>query len=922
MHLWHRDGRVTKAEGNPSHPVNSGGLCPRGQSSLQGLYDPDRMRRVLHNQNGLKEERSWEEALEALGNTLRRAEGRVAVFSNLQTGALAEIMRAFSESFGSNRLLMYEPFNYEPLRDAHEAAFGNSSVPYYRLDNCEVVVSFAADFLESWISPVQFAHQYSRMRTDREGKMGRFAYVGPRLSMTAANADEFFQVSPGDERWVALAMLKTMLDRKWALREADKISSWIDSKEIDKNLPENISRDVIEKWTRLFVESKSSVALAGPVGASGAAARETALAAALLNFAAGRVGDTVDFSRLHALSQTATNGQVEAFFSSLSKDDVLIIHDANPVYSLNPASEHIRRAGTVIYLGLLMDETANMADWFLPLNSPLESWGDYEPYTGIHCLMQPTMQKLFDTRMAGDVFLDLGKAAGKPLTRDGSDSPAADFEQWLRQRWKQLGNRVSASQAFDSFWTEALRSGGVWEETSPVSLNLRSIDTTKNAPVAAAEHEVEEPSSMKLWVWPPIMLFDGRVANRTWLQESPEPISYITWGSWIDVHPEMAAALGIKNDDVVELKNQYGTVEAPVRVTAEVALATVAIPFGQGHTALGRNALKRGANPFKLLGAQNDQHPFPGVSIRKTGRQSKPVYGAATQKQHRRDILLWIPLSDFGELKPGNVEELDMPLPEGYKKSEDIYPPHEHRRHRWAMAVDLARCIGCGACAVACYAENNIAIMGAEQVQRGLEMAWLKVVPYRDEADPRRVGFLPMFCQHCDAAPCEPVCPVFAAVHNDEGLNAQVYNRCIGTRYCSNNCPYKVRRFNWFNHEWPEPLNLQLNPEVTVRSRGVMEKCTFCIQRIRQAEQRAYRENRPVRDGEILPACLQSCPTRVFIFGDLMDPQSEVTKIFRNHPRRYQVLKDLNTKPAVAYLKRIKIESNGELPSETHEGAS
>jgi molybdopterin-containing oxidoreductase family iron-sulfur binding subunit len=254
-------------------------------------------------------------------------------------------------------------------------------------------------------------------------------------------------------------------------------------------------------------------------------------------------------------------------------------------------------------------------------------------------------------------------------------------------------------------------------------------------------------------------------------------------------------------------------------------------------------------------------------------------------------------------MKPGH---LILPLAESYTKEHDLYKGHKHKNHRWAMTIDLHRCIGCGACAVACYAENNIPVVGKRRVREGRHLPWLRIVPYRRlEQEPLRIAWLPMLCQHCDSAPCEPVCPVFASVNNEEGLNAQIYNRCIGTRYCSNNCPYKVRRFNWLNIAWKEPLNWQLNPEVTVRVRGVMEKCTFCIQRIRNGQHRAKRENRKVKDGEIQPACVQSCPAKVFSFGDLLDPGSQVSKITREHPRRYHVLEELNTKPAVTYLFRI-----------------
>jgi len=265
----------------------------------------------------------------------------------------------------------------------------------------------------------------------------------------------------------------------------------------------------------------------------------------------------------------------------------------------------------------------------------------------------------------------------------------------------------------------------------------------------------------------------------------------------------------------------------------------------------------------------------------------------------------------LSRLRSGHADtaEIVYPLSAGYSKNRDLYPSHPHRKHRWAMIIDLQRCIGCGACGVACYAENNIPVMGKKAVLDGREMAWLKIVPYRIQEPTNRMAWLPMLCQHCDAAPCEPVCPVHAAVHNVEGLNAQIYNRCIGTRYCSNNCPYKVRRFNWFNTTWRKPLEMQLNPEVTVRCRGVMEKCTFCVQRIREAAYAASREHRALRDGEIQPACVQSCPTRAFTFGDLLDPTSQAAQLIRCDPRRYQVLRELNTKPAVIYLKKIVIDT-------------
>jgi molybdopterin-containing oxidoreductase family iron-sulfur binding subunit len=305
------------------------------------------------------------------------------------------------------------------------------------------------------------------------------------------------------------------------------------------------------------------------------------------------------------------------------------------------------------------------------------------------------------------------------------------------------------------------------------------------------------------------------------------------------------------------------------------------------------------------------QYLVDGVSIRKTGKSMKlaRMYGSPTQ--HDRTFALSISLADLkaGELpgRDGLIMHdfpLTLPLPEGYDPKRDFYPPHDHENYRWGMVIDLDRCIGCGACAAACYAENNVGIVGVERVVEGREMAWLSIERYYDDHNKEKVTFLPMLCQHCDNAPCESVCPVYAPHHSKEGLNNQIYNRCIGTRYCVQNCPYKVRRFNWFDWQWPEPMNVQLNPDVTVRSKGVMEKCSFCIQRIKVAHNNAKNEKRMIRDGEVIPACVQTCPTDALVFGSLMDKQSRVRKLV-DDPRAYQVLGYLNTKPAVIYLKKV-----------------
>lgn len=913
MHLWHRDGRVTKAEGNPAHPVNLGGLCARGQSALQGLYDPDRVRQVLYRVKGGKpQSHSWVEALTAIAAKMS-AGGKVAVLSSLQTGALAEVMKGFARAFGSDRVLFYEAFNYEPLRAAHQQLFNMPVIPKYRLEKSDFILSFAADFLETWISPVSFAAQFAEMHAYQSGSgMNRMVYVGPRLSMTAANADTFLLVPPGHERVVAAQLLKIIIERGWQKNDLSAVRQAVDALVAGAGPVPGVSEEVLVRLAQSFSSARAGVALAGPMAAKGPVATDTALGAALLNYAVGRSGQTVDFSHPHALSKSAREAELASFFGSLGADDILFVHDTNPVYSRAGAAAQMSRAGTVVYLGQMMDETAQQAQWFLPVDAPLESWGDYDPEEGIHGIMQPAMGRLYDTRSAGDVFISLARQAGKPLSKPSSGERPADFASWLRQRWDGLNSEFAGPAAEDDFWTAALRNGGSWKSSkqgqaggpAPSALGSLQFSASANKPPAKA-------NVAELWPWPSIMTFDGRLANRGWLQEAPDPITFAVWGNWIDLHPRKAAALGIEEGDLAELSTASGSLRAPVRVTEEVSEHLAAIALGHGHQALGKTARGVGANPFALMGAPQDGSMFAACRVRRVAANARNaiIRTAPGREQLDREIIQWMPLSRLSVMKPGEGDALILPLAEGYRSDRDIYPGHDHKKHRWAMVIDLQRCIGCGACAVACYAENNIPVMGKEHVGQGREMAWLRVPPYRKPGSTLRFSWLPLHCQHCDAAPCEPVCPVFAAVHNEEGLNAQIYNRCIGTRYCSNNCPYKVRRFNWINVQRQKPLDLQLNPEVTVRVRGVMEKCTFCVQRIRQAQYRAARERRSIRDGEVQPACAQSCPARVFTFGDLLDPDARVTRLTRGDPRRYHLLEELNTKPAVTYLRKVDMDA-------------
>jgi len=544
--------------------------------------------------------------------------------------------------------------------------------------------------------------------------------------------------------------------------------------------------------------------------------------------------------------------------------------------------------------------------------------------------MQPVPH--FQSKALGDVLLSVS-------TRLGTDLGHGSFLEYLRDRWRGIQAVVAPGQDFDEFWREALRKGVVEVPDRPpeVPVSLRSPDAVLNFDVPGLDGEGE----FALVVYPSPRLGDGRQANRPWLQELPDPVSKIAWQSWLEINPVAAAGLGLQDGDVVRVRSPHGEVIVPVWTYPGIREDTVALAMGGGHDSYGRFAQDVGVNPMILLPAEVEQpsgalvHLVTRVSLEPTGERLRFATIEGSSDQHGRPIAPAVALSalghgeaggeedahgggDHGELKeiqgmggfapvPTGGEPQDFPL-EGSRYGQ--YDPEAHPR--WAMTIDLDKCTGCSICVTACQSENNVPWVGEEQVAMGRDMHWIRMERYYETIDahhpgPVDVRFLPMLCQHCGNAPCEPVCPVYAAYHTPEGLNAQVYNRCVGTRYCANNCPYKVRVFNWFGFtDVPEPMNWSFNPDVTVRSNGVMEKCSFCVHRIREAQNRARVEGqRPLRDGEVVPACQQSCPAQAITFGDIRDAHSQVAQLTQNE-RGYRVLDELiNTQPAVTYLKKV-----------------
>ena len=914
-----REGRAVKVEGNPLHPVNKGALCARGQAALHGLYNPDRIQQPLRKKtDGTWEAISWEEAekyfVEGLQKIQKSGRGSDVVFITQHlSGAIDGLVDEWLGALGSNKHVRYEPFAHESIKKANALMFGIAQVPAYNFADANTVIAFGADFLETWISPVEFTKGFTKHRGFKNGKRGSLYFVGPRLSMTATNADQWFSVNPGTEGIFALGLVKVILDNKAAtgLSSADalRIAAMVSPYSLGEVEKETgIASETILKTGIAFAKAKSSLAVAGGTTIESGDGAAIVAAVNLINYICGNIGKTVTFkdssiSRLSSYQDIAK--LVDAI--NLEKVPALIVADVNPAFSTPQGLEFnqaMKKVPFSVSISSFMTETSASAHLILPTHTPLESWGDVETEPGVYGLMQPAMQPVFKTKMFGDILLETGKRIGKSQ----EFSPASMYD-YVRERWRAIQKKSGEKSDFENFWIESLARGGYWESPKDKTQTPKLAGSFSETTFSRMKKVDSEPGkNFALVVYPSLSHYDGRGANRPWLQELPDPMMMNVWDSWIEIHPQDAAAAGISTGDAIQISSPYAQFDLPAQVSTSVKPGVVAIPIGQGHTSYGRYANNIGNNPIDLLDPKPSERTggleWAGMKVELLKKSDRLVLAtvSGSDTQHDRGIVQSVPLAV--------LVETHTPALEGQHKEEalSMYADHEHPNHRWGMTIDVDKCTGCSACVTACYAENNIPVVGKEEVAVGREMAWIRIERYFDErSETPHADFAPMLCQQCDNAPCETVCPVYAAYHTEEGLNGQVYNRCIGTRYCANNCPYKVRRFNWFEAQWVEPLNWQLNPDVTVRTKGVMEKCTFCVQRITDGKNTARNERRPVRDGEIIPACAQTCPAEAIIFGDLNDVNSSVSRLIAEEDQRdYKVLEELNTRPAVTYLKAIK----------------
>ncbi len=922
-----REGRVIKLEGNPDHPVNAGALCIRGHAALQGLYHPDRFRGAMVDGKPAP----WETAEKLLADKLAalvraRTGQKVALVTGLETGSLARLLDEWVKALGTRPRVAYEPLALEPLRAANRMSFGRDAIPTYDIAETGFLVSFGADFLETWLSPTAHAADFAKMHALSAGRAGTYVHVEPRLSMTAANADQWLRNAPGTEGALALAMLKAILDEGLAAPGVDARGLGAAVQGVDVAAVASrsgVSAETIKHVAHNLAASKAGLAIGGGAAVSGTNATDTQVAINLLNVAIGAVGKRVRFGADAALGKASAYAEMLALTQAMAKGEieVLILGDVNPVFTM-PAkagfAEALAKVPLVVSLANRPSESNAKAHIVLPALHWLESWGDYAAEEGVVGLMQPAMGPVeisgrpVDAKSVGGTLLSVGRQA---LGVEAGKGPlgAATFGDYVKAEWTAAAKNLGKGKPFAEFWEESLRRGGVWRETPAPAVTLRP----EGARVRAEPAALEGSGTHALLVFPSGRFYDGRGADRAWLQEAPDPMTQVTWDGWVEIPSATAAKLGVARGDLVTLTSPHGRVDLPAYPVEALHPEAVAVAMGQGHAFPGAYAQSRGlntgANPLVLLGAAPEAAsgglPYLGVKVslaKGAGRRPLAVPQGTFDQDHR-EIAQHVGLAAAREL------ELRGKPPE-HASHPSMYPPVTYPDHRWGMTVDLDRCTGCSACVVACVTENNVPVVGKEQVAYGRDQHWLRLERWEEgpAARPENI-FLPMFCQHCGVAPCEPVCPVYAAYHTRDGLNGQVYNRCVGTRYCGNNCPYHVRRFNWFYYHWPSPLDLQLNPDVTVRQLGVMEKCTMCLQRIIEGKDHARDAGRPVKDGEIKTACQQTCPTQAITFGDLKDDKAQVSKLSRS-ARGYHVLEELGTRPAVTYLKKVVRGHGGPAP--------
>lgn len=902
--IKNREGRPILLKSNDL--CDQGGVSARIQASVLNLYDSSRLKGPLAN----GKETSWQKVDSAIEDGLKASfkSGKQVVIltSSIISPSTISVLNAFIKKYNAKHVI-YDALSVSGMLDANEENFGVRVLPTYRFDLADVVVSFGADFLGDWLDSAH-SKDYAKKRNPN-GVMSRHYQFESNLSMTGANADYRLPVKASEMGLILLNLYNLIL-----AKSGNRI---VNTPKFEHTLLKKAAND-------LWKSKGKSLVVAGGND------KYVHLIVNSINDLLSNIGSTIDFTKRSYLKQ-GNDADLASLLNIMNDGKVgsLITYNVNPVYNLAQGKEFasaLKNVDLSVSFSDRKDETASLVNFVCPDHNYLESWGDANPYTGVYTLIQPTIRPLFNTRQAQ---ASLMKWSGM----------GEDFYAFVKNYWNK---NILGSSA----WNKALHDG-----VHNLNFSEKSLSFTRSIDKAVEILKQRSSNEIDLVLYVKHGMGDGQFSNNPWLQELPDPISKATWDNYLTVSPRFAKELGLTNEyvsngalngDVVDLSFRDISVRVPVLIQPGQAYKTIGLALGYGRDGAGKAGDGVGVNAYVF--ALNNQTTLSGIEINKV---EGAVHGfACTQLHHTmmgRDKIVKETTYDAFRKDPrsGN-EQMTLETHKGPMEPEKITLWEEHDRdvHWWNLSVDLNSCTGCGACIIACHAENNVPVVGKEEIRNSRDMHWLRIDRYyssdmneeraeeegissidkflamedASESESLEVVFHPVMCQHCNHAPCETVCPVAATSHSREGLNHMTYNRCIGTRYCANNCPYKVRRFNWFkysdNDQFDFYMNndlgkMVLNPDVVVRSRGVMEKCSMCIQNIQKAKLDAKKENRKLRDGDVDCACANACDSGSMVFGDVLDKESKVYAESVS-PRAYHLLEELDTQPSVWYQTKVR----------------
>lgn len=914
-----REGRPIKIEANTNAGAFNRGTDAQAQASVLDLYDVSKLRAPLFKDA----DATWTKVDEFVKGELNKAQAsgkkiRI-VSSSINSPSTKAVIADFATAYPNTKHVQYDAVSYTGIIKANENSFGKAVVPKYRFDKADLIVSFGADFLGTWISGEEFTAQYVSNRDHKSlknGKMSRHFQFEAGMSLTGTNADTRIPVKLSEEGPALIALYNAITGAGLA----------------GGTLPNNVTADKALKLVGKELLQNKGKALV----VSGSNDVSTQILVNAINAAIGSYGTTIDLDN-PCKRYAGNDAEFAEFINEMNRGEVAAVFflDTNPAYDVANAkafTDALAKVALKVSFSDRKDETAALCDVIAINHNYLEAWGDASSYEGVYSIVQPTINPVFNSRQAEESLLIW------------SDNAVKEYYQYVRNNWEK-----NILPAVGSSWKEVLQKGVFATAEKPAGAYTFSLSLAAVVP-SILNNSKSLDKDVQLQVYESIPMRDGKHANNAFLQELPDPVSKVTWDNYVAIAPKYAEKLGFKEFDIVSVKADNGySIDLPVLIQPGQAPGTVSVALGYGRTKVGKAGDNVGKNAYPFVSFSNGTLKYATtVKLTATGGREEL---AQTQTHYSFEGRNVIREATFAEYKknPAAGSGNDH----AKHKTYDLWDKYEKPGNNWVMAIDLNACTGCGSCIVACNVENNIPVVGKDEVRRRREMHWIRIDRYysfNQEADAhadsaehagheghgnginavtkeKEIAHLkeeqmnnvsvvhqPMLCQHCDHAPCETVCPVLATVHSSDGLNHMAYNRCVGTRYCANNCPYKVRRFNWFNY-WNDSrfdnyLNneftqLVLNPDVTTRSRGVMEKCSMCIQRIQAGKLQAKIEKRPLKDGDIKMACQQACSANAIIFGDSNDPESEVSKALRSE-RIYYVLEEINVQPGIGYMTKIR----------------